>query len=398
MNLLDALAAARPAQLDPPSDPARRSRHLAAALARPPAADTAAVPAPAPHAPLDLTTPARGTPAHARRGRRRWTGLAVGAVAAGAAVAVAVAVLPGKTGSQHPVVRAQSDAFLLAASKAELLPTGNYWATDLVLGQSYVVPAKTGTVYAVDGTGTESFSWVAAKNGGGDRFYSRELPFRTWTAADRAAWQAAGSPRTLKVWAGDHYDVLVSKASSWHNDGTSTNPGGEFYLPADPSGRKRRLTRAQLENLPADPAKLAKIVFPATTLPSGAKPRPLVPAQRVIAIGALLRQPITPKVQAALMRLLATQPGVRRVGTVTDPLGRKGVAVAGAWSNRPGYKSEEQLVFDAKTGAYLAGQEVLTTPGGIYKTQKPGFVIFYAAMRRSGWTDAKPAPPKGLPY
>jgi hypothetical protein len=56
------------------------------------------------------------------------------------------------------------------------------------------------------------------------------------------------------------------------------------------------------------------------------------------------------------------------------------------------------LVFDQATGAPLAQEQVLTTPGGPYAQEQPGFVIGYLAVRSAGWTNAKPAaPPAQLP-
>jgi hypothetical protein len=111
------------------------------------------------------------------------------------------------------------------------------------------------------------------------------------------------------------------------------------------------------------------------------------------------------------MRALATQPGVRAIGHDTDPLGRRGVALAsddravtvtgeyGAPKAEQGaYRSRSVIIFDERTGALLSHQEELTRPGGPYADKKPGFVIDYWTERSAKWTDTKPTPPAERPF
>jgi len=402
MNLLDELAAARPSGLDPAPDPDRRYRHLDAALSQRP----------------------EGARRHRRSGgarTRRRAALGLGVVAVGAAAAVAVATTGGsatrpRTTAGHST--APGSTFLLAAAKAELLPTGKYWFSDQVEGQSYIV--RPGN-YAVSATGSEFFHWTGAKKGDGEYFAGRDLAFRPWSAADMAAWKAAGKPSTLRVWAGDHYDTIVAKTSPWDSNKPTPNGGGQFVLPG-----KQKATVEDIQRLPTDPAALSKIVFaqrdpargggkgknPPPELAAWIKKRDANPGFRLaLASGFLEGSPLPPKVQAAVMRLLKSQPGVREIDNVTDPLGRRGVALAGAelrqgidyvngkWTiTDNGYGHEEQLIFDPKTGAYLGERDVLTSPGRQWASRAPGFTIFYWAVRASGWTNTKPALPTSLPF
>jgi hypothetical protein len=50
------------------------------------------------------------------------------------------------------------------------------------------------------------------------------------------------------------------------------------------------------------------------------------------------------------------------------------------------------------TGALLAQEVQLTRPGGAYAQQRPGFVIYYLAVRSAGWTNAKLTPPAQPPH
>ena len=110
-------------------------------------------------------------------------------------------------------------------------------------------------------------------------------------------------------------------------------------------------------------------------------------------------------------RAATALPGVTAIGEATDPLGRKGVALAsasrtvevtgdsGAPPGQQGtYRARKELVFDKATGAVLASQYVLTKPGGPYKDRERGFVIDYMAVRDTGWTDARPTPPVKPPH
>jgi hypothetical protein len=130
---------------------------------------------------------------------------------------------------------------------------------------------------------------------------------------------------------------------------------------------------------------------------------------RISRVASLLSgSPMPPKVRAGLMRALAAQPGIRAIGQVTDPLGRRGVALAtterttsvtgGPADERGAYRSRGVIVFDERTGALLSVQNTLTEPGGRYAAMRPGFIIDYTATRSSGWTDVKPEPPAKPPF
>jgi hypothetical protein len=347
-----------------------------------------------------------------RRRRRLVVPILVGGVGAVTAVALAVGMGgkgPGRSPTWSPAPAVQS-VFLTAADRAELLPTGKYWYTDQIWGQSYLVKGG----YAITGAHWETFEWTAVKAGGGNLFYGRDLPAKPLTRADEAAWRKAGSPSSFRVWSNDHYGTYTTKAGRWDADHPQAKEGGTFSIP----GSKAPKTVAELQDLPTDPAELGKIFFGPPPTKTGGLPSPEMakwftdPAHVVLNAGeAFGGAPLPPKVRAGLMRALAAQPGVQNLGTVIDPLGRRGVAIGADWSDaRPtvkdgkpawepmGYRSREELIFDVKTGEYLGDQQILTRPGGEYRTRKPGFVINYRLERGSGWTNKKPSPPKSLPF
>ncbi|RKS79554.1 hypothetical protein BZB76_1025 [Actinomadura pelletieri DSM 43383] len=343
----------------------------------------------------------------------------IGLVAVGAAAAVTIVALG--SGSSTPTESAESVdigklAVLAAAEKAERQPTGKFWHTDTVSGQAYIVRAKTGN-YAIFGAQDESFSWAGAERGMGEAYYGRDLPAHPQTARDAELWRKAGSPSRIRVWSGDHYATYTTKATAWRSDGPNVGvdpKGGGTFV----DGK----SAAQLRKLPTDPEALAAMFLggtsagddPARRAGVGTKDaavRRLLAATKIMRTSAVLRAPIPPKARSGLMRALAAQPGVHAVGRVADPLGRRGVALAGdehdvtvtgeygtSKAEQGTYRSRQVIVFDERTGALLSRQEMLTVPGGPYAEMKPGFIIEYQANRSAGWTDAKPKPPVDLPF
>jgi hypothetical protein len=339
--------------------------------------------------------------AHRRRRRRL---MIVPVVAAGVAAATALTLVVSLDGGgtrpspATTVPLGPDSVFLAAAAAMERRPTGKYWFTDQIQGQSYLVKAG----YAITGAHSETFEWTSVKKSGGSLFYGRDLPARPLTKEDEAAWRKAGSPSSFRVWSNDHYGTYTTKAGHWKVDREMASQGGKFFI----SGVGKEMTAAQIQNLPTDPARLAKLFF-MSRKPSFRNPPAILTAHE-----AFGNVPLPPKVSAGLMRALVAQPGMRNLGTVTDPLGRPAIAIGAVGPfQQPGpgkkgkvtvdkdaYDARDDLLFDAKTGEYLGTQTVLTRPGGIYRTRKPGFVINYWLERGSGWTDTKPVPPRKLPF
>ncbi|MEV4256859.1 hypothetical protein AB0J52_27165 [Spirillospora sp. NPDC049652] len=395
-----------------------------------------------------LETEARGA-AHgpARRPARRrlspprltlFTGF--GLTLAGAAAAVAVMMSSGTATPRAPGAHGGADgSFLEVAAKADLLPSGRYWYSDEIQGQSYMQRPASGA-YAIIGAHSETYQYVGAKREDGSGFWGRDLPSRPASPEDAAGWKRAGSPSSFRVWSNDHYWTYTTKATAWEYDPAGRGRGGQFPgLGPDrksaAAGKNKPMSAADFASLPTDPSVLAKMLFPRLTgfealdplalddmpqaelyrlkqNPGSIPPRDLTPREKIFTAGSALKDmPLPPKVRAGLMRALAAQPGIRTVKNVRDPLGREGVALVaapvtrkvtaeyGAPRNEQGtYSEQEELVFDAKTGALLSQQNVLATPGGPYAARKTGAVLSYWIVRSGGWTDAKPKPPAGLPF
>ncbi|GAA4620883.1 hypothetical protein GCM10023196_006580 [Actinoallomurus vinaceus] len=100
----------------------------------------------------------------------------------------------------------------------------------------------------------------------------------------------------------------------------------------------------------------------------------------------LLAGPLTPGAKAALYRLLAKQPGIRYLGTATDPMGRRGAVLAlgsgGDAVRQAKSDGEIRLIVDPNTGRLLAQES------GDRKA--PSLTMTYEAM---GWVNSLGARP-----
>ncbi|MDQ6775232.1 MAG: CU044_5270 family protein [Actinomycetota bacterium] len=181
--------------------------------------------------------------------------------------------------------------------------------------------------------------------------------------------------------------VLPTVTESWlKSDGggrvlsTTRKPNGstvnDVVIPAGQS----------LPVLSASPATLAHrfgLGYPGT-VPS---------ARQFVAFTSIAdTQPISPRLEAAILRLLALTPGVTNSGTVSDRDGRRGVAVS-AESDYTGVEISYTLVFDQSTGKLLEADQTLTgDPGNLGVPQ--GSVLAYTTYLGSGYTgNATSAPP-----
>jgi hypothetical protein len=110
-------------------------------------------------------------------------------------------------------------------------------------------------------------------------------------------------------------------------------------------------------------------------------------SEMLVLVGDLLRETVAPpNLRAGLYRVAARIPGVELVGEVTDPAGRKGIAVART-SNDSGYLERVELVFDPDTSELLAERQVLLERVE-WADADPGTVIGYAVYLDSGIVDS----------
>lgn len=124
---------------------------------------------------------------------------------------------------------------------------------------------------------------------------------------------------------------------------------------------------ADLSSMPADPGRLAGRLAGDSTAFGWSDTAPGAPDwyRRVAVVtGIAKQQTVPPALWAAMLRVLATTPGLTSQGTVTDRAGRPAVAVSFETTLGGGRPSRVVLLFGPDTGAFLGEERILTTKLG----------------------------------
>jgi hypothetical protein len=114
-------------------------------------------------------------------------------------------------------------------------------------------------------------------------------------------------------------------------------------------------------------------------------PSSLGPAETFVAVSDLYNeQPVGPELRAAILRLLATLPGLRYDGTTVDRAGRNGFAIS-TESDLSGLPTEYLLVFDPATGQLLDSEQILNKSAGKLGVPIPSVIAYtvYLDSRRT---------------
>lgn len=183
-------------------------------------------------------------------------------------------------------------------------------------------------------------SWTDAEGHGQAKWFAGLLSFPS--AADQTSWQANADGFSSVSNRAPPFQTAASCACA-EESGVSGG-SGSVQAPVDVS------------NLPTDPgaltAALARIDFG-----DAAYPIPTSGADATFERAAMLLSGpttgMTPALAAALLQVMAAQPGVRLLGTVTDHQGREGTGVALPSASGPGVT---EIVVDPSTGAVLETQ------------------------------------------
>lgn len=361
------------------------------------------------------------------RRRLRIRLVSVAATAAVAAGAVAAVVSTGDGDSTRdprvePTVPLKGNALLVAATNALKAPTGRYWHTRTVMGEIYAVGKSATNHYKVDSRqGNEAWFGLDGK-GRNTHIEFADVPV---TAADKRKWEAAGSPKMVPVPdpEGTGQTVFLDMAS---------REEAPHWMPDE--GDFDGMTMKQLNELPTEPKALKEKLLglrghwhAVSTDGEKAEPiRALRGRERVRALsdvaGDLLSTaPASPKVRAAVFRMLADLPGVRPEGRTTDPLGRMGTVVSlpltttaplGLFTAPKQLGTyRRQFVVDPATGSLLAIRDLVARPphgsrplppgdNGRPRAlrakdmpdrfHEPGEVAAYRAFETTEWTNAQP--------
>jgi hypothetical protein len=340
------------------------------------------------------------TPRPTRRARRPlW---AVGLVAAAGVTAAAVVVSTTGTGTKSidkagptagsNVVLSARTVLLSAAESSLKTPVagGAYWFVEDVNG--FVNMAGTKVRYLIVDRSSHR-QWTARSPKGNSWFADQGLGAGPFTAEGKAAWMKDGSPTSWKVTTSapkadnkNAVDVVTLSSAPRKLFGGQTNLGDKVF---DLAGKN--VTVAQIQALPGDMAGLKKRLLQGYAGHSTEANDPMArdPWLFQITIGLLRDMPVKPATRAAAYKILAGLKGVRALGQVIDPLGRKGQAI-GLNANYGAGMEQRQIIVNPETGLLLADQTVALRPAGANAWAKPGTVLRWEATRSAGWSDSQP--------
>ena len=388
-DLLKALADARPGRLDPGTD-ARRvdpsvimaHPQLAARSVRRPTrrlvlaglvSTAAALAAGAVFVAADADRTGTGTPdARAEEG----------------AVAPAPAPAPAPA---DPAPESARDLFLVAAERSvsSTATSGRYWVVSREFGDRRPVgPAN--RPYDIMRRGNDE-QWQATRAGDESFVVNQSLGAAPISAADKAAWQADGSPtQWTELPPSDLPDakpVIIKAAAEPRYARPIQDPTRVWTYPIG-SGD---MTIAQLAELPTDPKALK-----AWLLKRFKKEGNLEPTDYSLFWSGrhlVFDLPVSAQVRAAAYRMLADVKGVRFLGPATDQRGRSGMAVAYVRQGDFGSWGQTRLIVDPRTGQALAQESWNLGKGK--SAGSTGRLMSYELVLSAGFRDD--APPTDLP-
>ncbi|WP_113702865.1 CU044_5270 family protein [Nonomuraea lactucae] len=327
---------------------------------------------------------------------RRWAPLRNGlvGVVVAAGLALAVTLPPGSPLRLSPVPPEPATAepgarqvLLAAASAMARAPSdGAYWRTSVVTGQLILSPDRR---YVIKRRSTRE-TWLTKEYAGRDRWTGRYLGAAPATPQDEAEWRAAGSPANWRYPA----DVtglgrVSSRALVESAPGEPRNgPHRVGWRDADGILTKRLVTWEALRAIPADPTRLRAFLVTRIAGENGAYVgREMEAELRESCLEIISGLPVAPEVRASAYRILASIPGMKAEGRVTDPLGRTGQGLSYRVV-REGRPSDERLVIDPASGLPLAEE---TTSAGEAVGGRDVRLGSFTAFQEIGWTDEEPA-------
>lgn len=360
----------------------------ALARARPDALDPARL-AGTPRQHQDLAELLATQPVTRRMAKRRMLVPLVG-VAAAAAVAIgAVAVGIGASRGPQTTTSAGPDGHLVLESMADSVENqateGAYWQFETQQQDLFLIPGN--QPYVIAETGQNDWS-IGVRPGEQSLLVSGLNAKRgPWSAQDTKRWMLAGSPATVIADPGIGKEKLGGLEVPL-GGGTPrvdhTNSGGTIAAIGP-----RNVNYAYLRQLPSDQNALAQTLaklYAQSGGESGTDQADWMFEQ----VSGLISLPVSSAVRASAYRILANLPGITSLGTVTDPLGRTGVAVALPPRQAGDLgQQQEQLIVDPQTSTILSSQLVLVQPSVLAASagMTAGTVTYYQATTHIGWTD-----------
>ncbi|MGI5486278.1 CU044_5270 family protein [Microtetraspora malaysiensis] len=330
----------------------------------------------------------------------------LGLAAVAAAVAVAApamlsdsttSLVPAPGTSSHPTTEPTARQILLAAAVAvEKAPaSGDYWRTATVNQWMLTDPTRS---YVLEGSRSLE-TWLAKRP---DLQYWRiwqDLGIKPATPQDEAAWRAAGAPTSWRYPKNMKTEELFSvpfgrPLEAAAGERTAERLRGKWKGSAgDLAGQD--MTWKEVRAIPSEPDKLRSYLEERIgRLELAGSGMDVEEARAHIllrdCVGIISGLPASPEVRASAYRILASLPGIRAEGEMTDPLGRRGQTLSYQEEIEPGLFTQVQLVVDPSTGQLLAEVRTNTTKLADGRQAEMRVSTSFQAI---GWTDERPELP-----
>lgn len=337
---------------------------------------------------------------------RALLGLAAAAVAVAVAASVTlsdntVSVVPQPSTSVAPTAEPTARHILLAAAVAmeRARADGDYWRTKGVNQWMLTDPTRS---YVLE-RGRSGEQWLAKRPDLQGWRISQDLGAKPATPQDEAAWRAAGAPTSWRypknMKTENLFAVPFKPLEAAAGERTAERLLGKWKgMAGDLSGRES-MTWKQVRAIPGEPGKLRSYLEKGITRVTRGLTADTVgyDVEEVKAyllvrncVDIISTLPAPPEARASAYRILASLPGIRAEGEMTDPLGRRGQALSYQEEIEPGLFSKVRLVIDPSTGLLLA--EVRTNTTKLADGRQVELRVS-RSFQAIGWTDERPELP-----
>lgn len=354
----------------------------------------------------------RGAPSRSRVARR-WRMLAAAAavLAIGGAAFLLLQVRDGAV-RRTPAAAALERLGSVAAARADTPPQQRVSYSRVQELTAGFVPAIHEFPHLVVQAAQTQELWVGP-NGERRQRTGRGRIIRAFgTPAAVRRWRAAGSPsfslRPYDLRAGPKPTGRRRVPPAATKEGAAPRAlAAPKPLPSDPRELLRIFRRiSRVEKASADPASHSYVLHASVDqITVNNLASQLLAPDLAGPPGGPSRGSLEPEVRAGLFRALALVPGVQVLPSVTDPLGRRGVAVVTRSAadlnpvGKPGFgvpvDNESRLIFDPRTSAVLASETVATASAPRASVERGALLSAFTFVTRAPVDSLDDAPPGG---
>lgn len=298
-----------------------------------------------------------------------------------------------KPGDPAPVPDAAEVARPLTASQILLAAAERSSRETSGTGKYLVVRTESASVITV-GSGASAYemtqkssyeSWLSRSGKQRNWLVFQDLGMTPTTPADAAAWRAAGSPKQVMV------GKPLPNGELGPGSPVSIAAGPRRSGPSEPADLYaigvRNVSVRDLEKLPVDPAALRAELLQQFDGGGGDLPVDRDEWLLTVASGLITEIPVNGAVRSAAFRLIATLPGVRSLGDVTDQRGRPGQGFA---YPTQGGTIERRFMIDVASGRALGEETRVLRSEGRTARREPGSLLGWSVVLEQKITDETP--------